>query len=180
MLHDKWAISDHHLFHTNMLKFTREDGSRCRPFNSLEEQHEIMIERHNAVVKDQDYVYFGGDVTFQYHAGFNEVMSRLKGRKRLCIGNHDKIWNPNLMKWFEKAFLWHGFKEFNFTLSHMPLKEGSFRDGAFNVHGHTHWHPVMLRDTKAPDPRYINICVEPRNFTPVNFDTIRAEIAKAS
>lgn len=70
-IHDKWFISDTHFFHTNILKFTDKDKKRIRPFNSLDEMHEHMIKQWNYVVKDNDYVYHLGDVTFQYHKGFN-------------------------------------------------------------------------------------------------------------
>ena len=169
MVHDKWFIADTHFFHTNILKFVDDAGHRIRPFSGLEEMHELMVDCWNGLVKDEDYVYHLGDVTFQYHAPFNILMRRLKGRKRLIIGNHDKIWNPALKNNFEKAFLWHGFKEHNFTASHLPLPLDSLRDGKFNVHGHLH-------QNKKSDPHYINVSVEVRDFAPVHLDTIIAEI----
>lgn len=172
MTHEKFFTSDTHFFHANILKFIGTDGHRIRPFDSLEEMHELMVERWNSCVKDNDYVYHLGDVTFQYHGKFNELMSRLKGHKRLCIGNHDKIWNPNLMKWFDKAFYWHGFKEHNFTATHMPHRLDALRDGAFNVHGHTHQNHMA-------DLHYINVCVEVRGYWPVHIDTIAKEIKDA-
>lgn len=178
MIHNKFCISDHHFFHANILKFTNKEGVRIRDqfptsqAGGLEVMHEYMVEKWNSVVKPQDYVYHLGDVTFDYGPRFNELMSRLQGKKRLIVGNHDKIWNPNLMRWFEKAFLWKGFKEYNLTLSHMPLKEGSFRDGAYNGHGHTHGNVLGMP--------YINLCVETRDYTPVSFEQIAKEIKCAS
>lgn len=169
MVHDKWFISDTHFFHANILKFIGDDGKRIRPFNSLEEMHETIIERWNGVVKDNDYVYHLGDVTFRYDGAFNALMRRLKGKKRLIVGNHDKIWNPALQMHFEKCDLWKGFREFNFTGSHMPLPLDGLRDGYFNVHGHTH-------QRFKKDPHYRNVCVEVRNFTPVNIDELKKEI----
>jgi len=164
-VHDKWFISDTHFFHANILKFTGDDGKRIRPFDSLEEMHEMMIENWNSVVKDQDYVYHLGDVTFQYHGAFNNLMHRLKGQKRLIVGNHDKIWNPALQANFEKVDLWKGFKEHNFTASHMPLLLDNLRDGKFNVHGHIH-------QNEKEDKRYINVSCEVINYTPMNIDEI--------
>jgi calcineurin-like phosphoesterase family protein len=170
MVHEKFFISDHHLFHSNTWKlFKNASGLPMRPFSSNEEMHEYMVEKWNSVIKDQDNVYHLGDVTFDYGPRFNGLMSRLKGRKRLIVGNHDKIWNPNLMRWFEKADLWKGFSESNFTASHFPLRLESLRDGAFNVHGHTHANNME-------DPRYINVSVEVRDYTPVHLDQITKEI----
>lgn len=171
MVHEKFFISDTHFFHANILKFTGDDDKRIRPFDSLEEMHEFMIEKWNSVVKDNAYVYHLGDVTFQYHGAFNNLMSRLKGQKRLIVGNHDKIWNPSLQMHFQKVDLWKGFKEGNFTASHFPLRLESLRDGAFNVHGHIHQRMME-------DPHYINVSVEVRDYTPVHYDQILDEIAK--
>jgi calcineurin-like phosphoesterase family protein len=96
-------------------------------------------------------------------------MSRLNGQKRLIIGNHDKVKQPELLQWFDKVMLWHGFKEGNFTATHIPARLDSLRDGKFNVHGHTHAN--CLDDT-----HYINVSVEGRNYTPVHYDQILKEI----
>jgi calcineurin-like phosphoesterase family protein len=173
MMHDKWFISDTHFFHTNILKFTDGNGQRLRPFNSLDEMHETMIEKWNSVVKDNDYVYHLGDVTFQYHRPFNTLMHRLKGHKRLIVGNHDKLKQPGLLIHFDKVELWKGFKEHGFTCSHIPLLLQSLRDGHFNVHGHMH-------SNEMDDPHYITVCVEKRNYTPVSLDTILKEIKECS
>lgn len=171
MVHEKWFISDTHFFHANILKFTGDDGKRIRPFDNLEEMHEYMVEKWNGVVKSNDYVYHLGDVTFQYHGEFNNLMHRLNGQKRLIVGNHDKIWNPALQMNFQKVDLWKGFKEHNFTASHIPLRLDSLRDGAFNVHGHIH-------QNTSPTPKHINVSVEVRDYTPVHIDEIAEEIKK--
>lgn len=171
MIHNKWFISDTHFFHTNILKFMNGE-KRLRAFDSLEDMHEYMIDKWNSVVKDNDYVYHLGDVTFQYNGAFNNLMHRLKGQKRLIVGNHDKIWNPALICNFEKADLWKGFKEHNFTASHMPLPWQHLRDGAFCVHGHVHANSLT-------DPHYINVSVEVRDYTPVHIDEIGQEIKNA-
>lgn len=168
-VHEKFFISDTHFFHANILKFTGDNGKPIRSFNSLEEMHEYMIQKWNSVVKTHDYVYHLGDVTFRYDRDFNTLMSRLNGQKRLILGNHDKIKGTNLMDWFQKVDLWKGFKEFNFTASHIPLRLESLRDGAFNVHGHIH-------QNNMEDGHYINVSVEVRDYTPVHIEEIGKEI----
>lgn len=171
-VHEKWFISDTHFFHANILKFLDDQGHRIRPFNSLEEMHEIMIERWNYMVKPDDYVYHLGDVTFQYHGKFNELMHRLNGDKRLILGNHDKVKQPGLLQHFSKVMVWHGFKEENFTATHFPHRLESLRDGAFNVHGHIHQNHME-------DLHYINVSVEVRDYYPVHMDQILKEIKEA-
>lgn len=166
-----FVLSDHHFFHENILKFVDDKGKITRPFSSIEEMHETIIERHNSVVKPQDHFYFGGDVTFKLGGAFQMLMARMNGHKRLILGNHDKyIKNFEFSKHFDKILLWRGFKEQGFVLSHFPLKEGHFRDGNHNAHGHTHWKIV-------PGP-YSNVCCEPRAYFPVHIDEIAKEIKK--
>lgn len=169
MIHDKWFISDHHFWHENILKFKDDNDNFIRPFQTLNTMHEYMIDRWNSVVKDNDYVYHLGDVTFRYDGGLSNIMSQLKGRKRLIIGNHDRLKGTKLMNWFEKVELWKGFAEHDFTCSHMPLRLQSLRDGHFNVHGHTHQNHME-------DLHYINVSVEVRDYTPVHLDQILKEI----
>ncbi len=162
---EKFVISDTHFFHANILKFTDKDGKRIRPFSCLEEMHTVIRENWNRLVRTQDKIYHLGDVTFQYHGLFSDLMGSLNGHKRLIVGNHDKIKNPNILKYFEKISLWRIFKEEGFVLSHIPLRPESMRKVLVNVHGHLHQQLV-------PDPHYINVCVEHTGYSPVHFDQI--------
>lgn len=170
-IHEKWFISDTHFFHANILKFTDKNKLPIRPFKTLHDMHSTIVENWNKVVGPNDYVYHLGDVTFQYHRPFQELMYALNGDKRLIVGNHDKLKQEGLTKHFAKIMLWHGFKDHNFTASHMPLYPGSFRNGEFNVHGHTH-------QNVNPDPHYINMCVEVRKYTPTHIEEISTEIKR--
>lgn len=177
MVHEKWFISDTHFFHTNILKFLDNKGQLFRGniFKNTEDMNEYMVKKWNEVVGENDYVYHLGDVTFRYDGVFNNLMSRLKGKKRLIIGNHDKIWNPSLQKWFEKADLWKGFSEkqtgvkYGFTASHFPMQQKQLRDGSFNVHGHVH-------QNESPEEHQINVSVEVIDYTPVHIDSIIEKI----
>lgn len=172
---DIWFISDTHFFHANMLKFTDDKGQLVRPgFQSSEHMNEVMIENWNKLVKPQDHVWHLGDVCMGQSTGaHNALLHRLNGHKRLCIGNHDKIKSEALHCNFEKIELWRGWKEQNFVCSHIPLRPDNFRGGVqFNVHGHIHERVI-------DDPRYINICVEHTNYTPVHMDELIARIHSA-
>ena len=47
--------SDYHLSHTNVIKYDN------RPFSSIEEMNEFIIDRQNTLVDDKDNFYFLGD-----------------------------------------------------------------------------------------------------------------------
>lgn len=174
---DQWFISDHHFFHSNILKFTKEDGTRIRPqYSSIEEMNEDYIEKWNKCIKPEHKVYHLGDVTFRYDYPFRELMSRLNGRKRLILGNHDHIKGTPLMDYFEKLDLWQGFNfkdGLDFTCSHIPLRLDSLRNGKFNVHGHIHQNTME-------DPHYYCVCVEHTDGYPVHIEEIRDYIKEHS
>lgn len=171
-----YFVSDTHFCHGNLIHF---EGGRPE-FSCADEMNETMISRWNSVIREQDKVYHLGDVTFRYDGKFKEIMSRLKGHKRLIVGNHDHIKNPALQIHFEKIDLWTGgkFKHLGFIGSHVPIHPGHFGKWPLNVHGHTHRRFVMetLGELdnygEIPDPRYMNICVEQTDYTPIHVDVI--------
>lgn len=185
---NRFVISDHHFGHTNSWeKFKLADGSPLRPFTSNDEMNETMIERHNAKVKEHDTVYFLGDVVI--NRKHLHLVKRLNGRKILIRGNHDIFRDEDYRDvGFEQI---HGVRVFvdKFILSHIPLHPdcvtGRFR---VNVHGHLHANQIMRNVTKytasngvpftmdEPDPRYMCVCVEQTDFTPLHFDEVEARI----
>lgn len=159
-----WFISDTHFFHDNIIKYGN------RPFKYSEEMNEAMIDNWNEVVKDNDHVWHLGDVCMGQSSGaHNALLRRLKGKKRLVVGNHDKLKSEALHQNFEKIELWRGFHEYGFTCVHIPLQIEQLRDGNVCVHGHIHQNLI-------DDPRYINVCVEHTGYKPVHLDEIIARI----
>lgn len=75
-----WFTADHHFGHARIIELA------ARPFASVEAMDELMIEKWNARVAPGDLVYHVGDFAFVDHIPY---LSRLKGQKRLIVGNHD-------------------------------------------------------------------------------------------
>jgi calcineurin-like phosphoesterase family protein len=153
---NRFVISDHHLGHENSLKLAN------RPFSTLEEQLEVMVERHNAVIKPQDKVYFLGDVAVKPQG--LRLLSRFNGIKILIKGNHDRMTLKEYAKHFTDI---RGCYHYNKSiLTHIPVHplqlEFRFK---LNIHGHSH---NFILD----DKRYVNVCVEPLDYTPVNLDEL--------
>ena len=173
---NRFLISDTHFGHTNTWeKFTLTDGSPLRPFTSTEEMDEIMVDNWNKTVRSNDTVYHLGDVVI---AKRNlETVKRLNGRKILIRGNHDIFKDKD---YYEAGFEQiHGVRVFvdQFILSHIPLHPDCVSERfKRNVHGHLHGNRIMWAP-KHPkqleiDPRYLSVCVEQINFTPISFDDV--------
>lgn len=180
--------SDHHFGHANILNFVQHDGKPCRPFTTLENMHETMIENHNRVVRDQDTVYFLGDVAIP-RKGL-QFIARLNGKKRLVMGNHDVFVKNQNRDYFAAGFdQVSAFKKFDrFVCTHVPVHPDSLGRWGVNVHGHTHNNCMKLArgvDARTGavvysdknDPRYFNVCVENINYTPISLEEINVRIA---
>lgn len=55
----KYYISDLHLFHENAIKFDH------RPFESVQEMHEVILKNWNDRVTNGDFVYLLGDMSLR-------------------------------------------------------------------------------------------------------------------
>lgn len=164
---DIWFTSDTHFGHENFLTFTDNEGNLVRKFDSIEEHDNLLIENWNKNVKKNDRVYHLGDVALN-KTKFNSMFPKLNGSKRLILGNHDEIKDYKLYEYFKKITVWRVFREYDFTLSHIPMHM-DYCKTTFNVHGHIH-------SNVSPDIRHINICVEHTNYTPVHLDELLTTI----
>jgi calcineurin-like phosphoesterase family protein len=166
---DVYLFGDLHANHRKMTE-VNEFGNTYRPFRKVEEMNERLIENINRVVRPKDSLYLLGDVVFQKSIS-EPLLSRINGKKRLIVGNHDEI-TPNsyYSKYFSKILLWTIFEEFDFVATHIPIHHSCFRGMALNCHGHMH------KDT-IPDIRYMNVSAERVNYEPVHIEVV-AKFAK--
>lgn len=158
-----WVISDTHFNHSNIIRYCN------RPFSSLEEMNDTIVQNWNNTVKDGDIVYHLGDVYFNKHHPWMLEKGVLKGRKRLILGNHDDGKDQVLLNSFQKICMWRMFPEFGLLLTHVPVHESTLNHKCpVNIHGHIH-------NNKSPDKRYKNVCVEWTNYTPINIEELRVK-----
>lgn len=158
-----YVISDTHFNHVNILSFLDANGNKFRGdlFKDVTEMNEIIVRNWNELVHPEDIVYHLGDVYFGKAEAADKLLSRLMGRKRLILGNHDVGKDPVLLKHFDKILVTRSFPEHDIILSHYPLHESSLFKIKRNVHGHIHEKTIN-------DPRYINVSVEKIYYTPVD------------
>jgi len=118
-------ISDTHFNHKRIITYEN------RPFDSVEEMNQTMINRWNEVVSDEDLVIHLGDFVFGGIHKIRAIHSQLNGNMIIIKGNHDKWYRMNAVgiNMYENLKIGHLF------LTHEPTRVD---DGLVNVHGHIH------------------------------------------
>jgi calcineurin-like phosphoesterase family protein len=172
-----WFYSDPHFGQASMVNGTfTHDGKKVRPFTSVEEMDETMIENHNRLVKPQDHVYCLGDFAMRKE-DVARVAPRLNGHKRLILGNHD-IYPVSFYQecGFKKIMAYRVFAGMIF--SHIPIAAWSQKYQA-NIHGHCHLGKPLFYEMANPDRegfqrgvRYVNLSVERTHYLPVSLEQI--------
>jgi calcineurin-like phosphoesterase family protein len=162
---ETWFTSDTHFGHRNILVYE----SKHRPFATIEEMNEALVERWNSVVNPDDVVYHLGD--FCLNKSSIAIASRLHGKKILILGNHDTFRAEDYLQYFDRLFGVIFWKR-KIVLSHMPLLPDGER-WSLNVHGHL--HSERLPDTPE-NLRYFNVSVEQNHLTPFHADQLFARL----
>ena len=128
-----YFTSDSHFFHQNSIEFTG------RPFKSIEEMGEGLIDNWNSVVTPKDSVYHLGDFSFGRFEKSLSIFNRLNGNKFLLKGNHCSkdicklpwgwVKDTYGLKW-EGEYIW---------LAHYPhMSWNRSYHGAVHACGHVH------------------------------------------
>lgn len=136
-----WFTSDLHFGHKAIIDFCH------RPFNSVEEMNEALLENYNSHVGYGDTVCFVGDIFFGSQAWAKELLGRMHGEKILVRGNHDRKSRAMAKLGFdlvvkELVMDWAGCPV---RVCHYPWKKlngGEWETmGREGDHRHVGWHP---------------------------------------
>lgn len=162
--------SDLHFGHANIIHFCK------RPFATVEEMDEVLIENWNRKVHRNDTVYILGDFAFRATKPASEYLSRLKGNKILIRGNHDVSWmkDPDSVAMLEAVhdILTVHQSDYQAVLCHYPmLSWPHLQRGAYMIYGHIH-------NNRDEDPciafglsdKMLNAGVDVNRFEPVTLD----------
>ncbi len=168
-----YYISDTHFYHKNIIKLSN------RPFSTLEEMHDILIENWNNIVTNEDTVYFLGDFSFKTNQNkATQILKQLNGIKYFIKGNHDKPQWLNRMK--EQGLIedWYNLLEIkdngrDVILCHYPLHSwNKMYRGSYHLYGHVHKNTV--NNEKFQKNRF-NACCEILGYVPKTLDQIIEE-----
>jgi calcineurin-like phosphoesterase family protein len=161
-------VADYHFDHANIIKYCK------RPFKSVDEMNEIMLQRYNETVKDDSTVFFLGDLAFGKGARSNLWwLKQLKGNIIFIKGNHDNGLSPKNVPNFytEYTFIEHG--SVSFELTHYPIPRIYGPIFGWNIHGHHHNNMPEIYPLVNPTNKTINVGVELIDYRPISFTKIK-------
>ncbi len=165
-----YYISDLHLAHENIIRLCN------RPFKTIDEMNMTIINNYNSIITDNDTVYFLGDIIYgksiQNQLKAIDYIKKLKGKKILIIGNHDRylLNNKHFKALFNRIENYLEIRDNGkiVVLSHYPIEEwNGFFKGWIHLYGHVHNHD-NLKNIKN---RY-NVGVDVNDFKPVTLDQL--------
>ena len=181
----RWYTSDHHFGHHNIIRYCG------RPFPDADAMDKEMASRWNDAVADDDEVWILGDLAMgNVKVMLSAHVARLKGRKILVPGNHDRCWAGHKGHTRKRADYYqtggideiidcpdpHTIAGQTVRLDHFPykldsrydIKYAEWRpedDGGWLLHGHIH-------EKWRQQQRQINVGVDAWHFTPVSEQTV--------
>ena len=147
-----------------------------RPFPDVETMNESMIAAWNERVRGNDTVYVVGDMFFRCPDP-ESILKRLKGKKRLIVGNHDSTWmsKVDMGRYFLSvdSFLETSDGAHALTLCHYPMVTWKHTIRSYMIHGHIHadtgadfWPLLRCREN------VLNAGVDVNGYRPVTFDEL--------
>ncbi len=162
--------ADTHFGHANIIRMCE------RPYFDIEEMNEAFIDAWNDRVSGGDTVYIIGDMFFRC-ADPEPILQRLKGKKRLVLGNHDGSWmgKVDLPRYFSSVdtMLEISDGKHGLTLCHYPLLTWKHAKRSYMIHGHINndtsadYWPLLCRRE-----RVLNAGVDINEYQPVPFDEL--------
>ena len=157
-----YFISDTHFGDAPRLRVDK------RPFASIDEMNDAIVQRWNEAVGPSDEVWHLGDFALGPPADrIAELLDGLHGRKHLIVGNND---GPATLEQPGWASVQH-YAELTVDGQWLVLCHYAFRtwnkmgQGVIDLHGHSHGR-------LKPAPRQYDVGVDVWDFRPVTLATI--------
>jgi len=153
--------SDEHFGHKNIIKYCN------RPFSSVEEMDETLIDNFNSKISDDDVTVHLGD--FCLYKSVNRVetnyIDRLNGEHIFIMGSHDKwLSNLNPKSIFECQIDNTYIVGCHYLMKIWPLSHY----GSWLLFGHSHGASNNLIEGKQHD-----VGVDNNNYYPLSFNEIK-------
>lgn len=132
-----YYIADCHFGHENVINFDN------RPFKTVEEMNEALINNWNKRVRNNDKVYILGDFIWKSVCVWPDIVNSLKGKKFLILGNHDpRVYPEEIKKCFEEITNYKEISDCNkrIIMCHYPIifHKKDYDENCYMLYGHVH------------------------------------------
>ena len=165
-------VSDLHIGHENIIKTFKQ----LRPFNTIQEHDNSIIENWKNTVSDNDVVFLLGDVFWKLHPKkVDEICASLPGEIFFIRGNHDRSKIVNIMlRHFEKIENCEMIQIHNqfLVLSHYPIEDWQGKNkNTIHIHGHSHFN-------HKPMANRFCVSLENIDYKPIELSEIQKRLKK--
>lgn len=137
-----WVTSDIHFHHKRIMDFCKN----TRPWDSVEEMNEGLIEAWNSTVANNDTIYYLGDFSFGKRENTEHILRKLNGQKYLVYGNHDQQLREGWAKQYfnhRADILRHKLFGCDVVMCHYPLlRWEKCHYGSLLCFGHEHGNDI--------------------------------------
>ena len=162
--------SDLHFGHANAIKFDE------RPFTDVDDMADGMIHNWSSRVGKNDTVYILGDFCFKLKDP-EPILARLKGHKRLILGNHDQVimGSEKLQSYFDDIQKMDYVSDRGklIVMCHFPIAEwNKKKSGAYHFYGHIHKSSPEVYSFMTGQGRAYNVGCMINNYMPCTADEI--------
>ncbi|KRN01184.1 phosphoesterase or phosphohydrolase [Levilactobacillus senmaizukei DSM 21775 = NBRC 103853] len=171
-----YFTADTHFFHKDLLGMS---DFAPRPFDSVEEMNQRIIDSWNDRVAPTDTVYHLGDIALYFthpasksNEAVGEVLSQLNGHLELIKGNHDSralfkyLAANNPIDHGRTKYAFHDvgalikYDHRQYYLTHYPMMMGIVKQ-IINLHGHIHHYAVPVKENinvgvDTPEQKYLD------------------------
>ena len=170
-----YFTADLHLGHNAIINMQN------RPFSSVDEMNNTLIENINAVAGRNDNLYILGDIAHHIEKEEREdLLKRIKAKKYLILGNHDlkgsdgtTNLDPSLFEWI-KDYRKESLYEMNIVMMHYPLLSWhKMNSGSVMLHGHIHAGPEYNENNIRNGIRRYDVGVDANGYCPVPITRIK-------
>ena len=171
-----WFTSDLHFCHNNILNYEPDS----RPFNTIEEMNETLVQKWNEKVSVEDTVYVLGDLSMGRVEAAIEYIKRLNGKIILIRGNHD---TPKRIEAYKEIgievhdIFYLPYKGRYFILCHFPIANEEFirmviedNSEVVNLYGHVHSNAPLGYNNGT-----YHVGVDTNNLAPISLEQIWRE-----
>jgi len=157
-----WFTSDLHLGHLKIIEYSN------RPFSSVEEMDNKIIDNWNSIISQNDTVYHLGDFCFNNRQKYNQ---RLNGNIIFIKGSHDKgTTHPYLIIIEPKNLLDEYGNQRTIVLCHYAMRSWPLSHYAsWHLFGHHH-------GKLEPYGLSFDVGIDCWNYFPISLDTVESKM----